>query len=87
MRIAVGSDHRGVRLRAKLVELLGRLGQEVIDLGKDERTTVDYPDMAEAVGRLVSRREADRGSRGPVWGCASWPTSCPACARPPATTS
>jgi len=61
MRIAVGSDHRGVRLRAKLVELLGRLGQEVIDLGKDERTTVDYPDMAEAVGRLVSRREADRG--------------------------
>jgi len=61
MRIAVGSDHRGVRLRAKLVELLERLGQEVIDLGKDERTTVDYPDMAEAVGRLVSRREADRG--------------------------
>lgn len=61
MRIAVGSDHRGVRLRAKLVELLGRLGQEVVDLGKDEQTSVDYPDMAEAVGLMVSRGEVDRG--------------------------
>jgi ribose 5-phosphate isomerase B len=61
MRIAVGSDHRGVRLRAKLVELLGQLGQEVVDLGKDEGTAVDYPDMAEAVALLVSRHEVDRG--------------------------
>jgi len=33
----------------------------VLDLGKDENTSVDYPDMAEAVGRMVSRGEADRG--------------------------
>jgi len=61
MRIAVGSDHRGVRLRAKVVELLKQLGQETVDLGKDDPAALDYPDVAEAVGRLVSRGEADRG--------------------------
>ena len=33
MRIAVGSDHRGIAMRTKLVELLVRLGQEVVDVG------------------------------------------------------
>ena len=31
MRIAVGSDHRGVEMRAKLIEYLKGLGQEVVD--------------------------------------------------------
>lgn len=61
MRIAVGSDHRGVRLRARLVELLKRLEQEVVDVGIDDQPQVDYPDVAEKVGRMVSRHEADRG--------------------------
>ena len=61
MRIAVGSDHRGVRLRAKLVELLRRLDQEVVDVGIDDQPQVDYPDVAEKVGRMVSRQEVDRG--------------------------
>lgn len=61
MRIAVGSDHRGVRLRAKLVELLQQLGAEVIDLGTDGDGEVDYPDVAERVARQVGSRQADRG--------------------------
>jgi len=61
MRIAVGSDHRGVRLRAKLVELLKRLDQDVVDVGSDDQPQVDYPDVAAKVGSLVSDQEADRG--------------------------
>jgi len=61
MRIAVGSDHRGVRLRAKVVELLKQFGQKVVDVGTAGQSTVDYPDVAEVVGRMVSRGEADRG--------------------------
>lgn len=61
MRIAVGSDHRGVVMRAKLVELLKRLGQEVVDLGADGQAEVDYPDVAANVARKVGNREVDRG--------------------------
>jgi ribose 5-phosphate isomerase B len=61
MRIAVGSDHRGVNMRAKLVELLGRLGQQVVDVGSYDQSDDDYPDVAAAVARKVANREADRG--------------------------
>lgn len=62
MRIAVGSDHRGVHMRAKLVELLGRLGQEVVDVGPYEQAADDdYPDIAAVVAQKVSTREVDRG--------------------------
>jgi len=61
MRIAVGSDHRGVTMRAKVVELLRRLGQEVVDVGTNEEGAVDYPDIAALVARQVSTGEAQRG--------------------------
>ena len=61
MRIAVGSDHRGVNLRAKLIEFLQRLGQEVVDVGTHDKRDVDYPDVAALVARKVAGQEVDRG--------------------------
>ncbi len=62
MRIAVGSDHRGVELRAKLIDYLHRLQQEVVDVGThDASVEVDYPDIAAQVARKVASREVDRG--------------------------
>jgi ribose 5-phosphate isomerase B len=61
MRIAVGSDHRGVHIRAKIVDLLTKLGQEVVDVGTNDPEPVDYPDIAAAVARRVSDGEVDRG--------------------------
>lgn len=61
MRIAVGSDHRGVELRAKLIGFLQELGQEVVDLGTHGDQEVDYPDIAAIVARKVSSQEVDRG--------------------------
>jgi ribose 5-phosphate isomerase B len=61
MRIAVGSDHRGVHLRAKLIEFLESLGQEVVDAGTHEEQPVDYPDIAARVARKVASHEVDRG--------------------------
>ncbi|NQT39459.1 MAG: ribose 5-phosphate isomerase B [Planctomycetes bacterium] len=61
MRIAVGSDHRGFRLRGKIVELLRSLDQEVLDVGTHSEEHVDYPDIASAVAEKVSRGEVDRG--------------------------
>ncbi len=61
MRIAVGSDHRGVSMRAKIVHLLNNLGHEVDDVGAFNDKSVDYPDVAAVVARKVSKKEADRG--------------------------
>jgi len=61
MRIAVGSDHRGYSLRAKVVQLLKRLDQDVSDVGTDNPEAVDYPDIAAEVARRVSSGDVDRG--------------------------
>ena len=61
MRIAIGSDHRGVAARKRLIGLLERLGNEVIDCGSQGDEAVDYPDVAADVARRVSAGTVDRG--------------------------
>jgi ribose 5-phosphate isomerase B len=61
MRIAVGSDHRGVNLRTKIVKMLTKLGHDVVDVGSSDGGCVDYPDVAALVAQRVSRNESDRG--------------------------
>ncbi len=61
MRIAIGSDHRGFSVKSKLVELLHRLNQEVVDAGPHSNESVDYPDIATLVASQVSSGAVDRG--------------------------
>ena len=61
MQIAIGSDHRGVAARKRLIGLLERLGNEVIDCGSDGEQAVDYPDIAADVARRVSHGTVERG--------------------------
>jgi ribose 5-phosphate isomerase B len=61
MRIAVGADHRGYSIRNKVINSLHRLGHDVVDLGTYSEDPVDYPDIAAAVARLVSRGQVERG--------------------------
>jgi len=62
MRIAVGSDHRGVHLREKILEFLHSMGIETVDVGtRHVDPPVDYPDVAAEVAGKVARGEADRG--------------------------
>ena len=64
MRIAIGSDHRGYTVKARLVQLLTEQGHEVRDAGAaDQKTSVDYPDVASAVAKQVSQSDVDRGNR------------------------
>jgi len=60
-RIAIGSDHTGVKLKATLMAHLRKQGRAVADLGTDGEEPVDYPDIAGVVGRTVARGEADAG--------------------------
>jgi len=61
MRIAVGSDHRGVAVKRRVLELLKHLGQDAIDDGTHVAESVDYPDIASVVSRRVSQGEVERG--------------------------
>jgi ribose 5-phosphate isomerase B len=57
--IAIGSDHSGVALKAKLRDHLRQRGLSVLDVGTDGADPVDYPDIAAQVARLVARKEVD----------------------------
>ncbi len=59
--IVIASDHAGVDLKARLVELIAEVGHEVRDLGPADTTPVDYPDFAHAVAGTVAAGEAERG--------------------------
>ena len=61
MRIAIGSDHRGVAARLRLIGLLERLGHEVVDCGSHGTEAVDYPDIAADVAHRVRHGTVDRG--------------------------
>jgi RpiB/LacA/LacB family sugar-phosphate isomerase len=61
VKIYLGSDHAGVKLRKRVIEHLRARGHEPVDLGPDSEAPADYPDWAARVGRAV-RGEA--GSAG-----------------------
>ena len=62
MRVAVAFDHRGVKLRARVLEEVEALGHETVDFGTDApEPKIDYPDKAREVGEAIQSGGADRG--------------------------
>ena len=61
MRIAIGSDHRGIHVKDKIRSLLSTNGHEVDDVGACTQESVDYPDFAALVAQKVGRGEVERG--------------------------
>ena len=61
LKIAIGSDHRGVKIKGRLIQSLTAAGFEVLDAGTDCETAVDYPDFASEVALRVSQGACDRG--------------------------
>jgi ribose 5-phosphate isomerase B len=59
--VAVGADHGGYAMKEDLKGYLKELGYEVIDCGPASTASVDYPDFAYAVAKLVSEGRAWRG--------------------------
>lgn len=62
MKVAVAFDHRGVKLRERLLEELAALGHEAVDLGTDSGAErIDYPDKAREIGSAILEGAAERG--------------------------
>ena len=61
MNIVIGSDHRGVEIKRRLLDFLRSLGHDVLDVGTEGAESVDYPDFAYEVARRVGNGERERG--------------------------
>jgi hypothetical protein len=59
--VALGADHGGYAMKEDLKAYLGELGYTVIDCGTHSTASVDYPDFAYTVAKLVSEGKAWRG--------------------------
>jgi ribose 5-phosphate isomerase B len=62
MKVAVAFDHRGVKLRDRVLEELGDQRHDVVDLGTDsDAVRIDYPDKARDLGEAILDGRAERG--------------------------
>jgi ribose 5-phosphate isomerase B len=61
VRIAIGSDHAGYRLKETIRSSLLDSGVAIEDVGTGNEASVDYPDFAAAVARLVVSGAVDLG--------------------------
>lgn len=59
--LAIGSDHGGFELKNHVMKHLDELGIEYKDYGCYDENSVDYPDIAKAVGEDVASGECERG--------------------------
>ncbi len=60
-RIVLGSDHGGFRLKEALAGFLRSRGFRLVDVGTFSEESMDYPDTAYKVARMVARKQAARG--------------------------
>ena len=61
MRLVIGSDHRGLQLKKRVIELVQNAGHTIEDYGAYTEERVDYPDIAKKVGDAVVKGTFDRG--------------------------
>jgi ribose 5-phosphate isomerase B len=60
MKIALGTDHAGFRLKEKVKQLLESLGHEVKDFGTFSEEPVDYPKWIPPAASAAVSGECDR---------------------------
>ncbi len=61
LRVAIGCDHAGYRLKLRILQKLRELGVAFHDFGTHSEDSVDYPDIISKVAEGVSKGEFDRG--------------------------
>ena len=61
MKIAIANDHRGFKLKTKLIKYLTKKGHEVINVGTNSESSVDYPTYAFLLGDQIASGECELG--------------------------
>lgn len=61
MKIFIGADHRGFKLKQQIKIFLGKLGYHVVDLGSYSEESCDYPFISCKVASQVVQSKNSRG--------------------------
>ena len=61
MKIAIGSDRRGLEYKTRLIQYLEKAGHEIEDVGTHEAVPCDSPVFASKVGALVAAGQCRYG--------------------------
>ncbi|MDD5006238.1 MAG: ribose 5-phosphate isomerase B [Candidatus Omnitrophica bacterium] len=61
MKIAIGSDHGGFKLKQQIAKLLKSKKYSVKDFGTDCQESCDYPLIAFSVAKSVARKDVNKG--------------------------
>lgn len=61
MKVALGTDHAGYKLKEAVKALLIELGHEPVDFGTFSEESVDYPKFVRPAAEAVARGECERG--------------------------
>lgn len=61
MKVAIASDHAGYPLKEQVKKYLSDvLGHNVVDMGPSSADSVDYPDFAHKVSRMISSGDVEK---------------------------
>lgn len=60
MKLAVGTDHRGIEIKSLVIHWLKENNHEVIDVGANDEESCDYPDFALSAARLIHSGAVDK---------------------------
>lgn len=61
MKIGIASDHRGYKLKTKLIKYLKKKKYDVVDYGTNSNASVDYPDYGFKLGEGIKDKEIEYG--------------------------
>lgn len=61
MKIVVGSDHCGYKLKKKMTPYLEGLGCEIVDVGCYSEDLVDFPDITKQASDKILKGDCERG--------------------------
>lgn len=61
MIIGIASDHRGYKLKSKLIKYLNKKNFEAVDFGTTSETAVDYPNFGFRIGEAIQKKTIDYG--------------------------
>ena len=60
-KICIASDHAGFNLKETIKSYLINKNLSIIDLGPNEKKSVDYPDYAKKIGNRIKSKKSDIG--------------------------
>ena len=59
MKIGIGNDHAAVEMKKEIMAYLESMGHEVVNYGRDDIASCNFPEYGEKVGRAVADGDVD----------------------------